>query len=567
VEGDRTPAAGHRAHRAAPAGSARWWLGPPRTVAWRWYLLLGLAAALLAGVLDGAWRGGALALVQLSCLAAGVLGLARHQPRPVSPWLLILSARGVWVAAAAVSYAGLGGLAGAQATIGVLFLLQYPLFALGAALLARSRLARSSWAGILDAAIFTATLTLLVWSFAVEPVARPQALATVQLAVMVAYGALDLLVVVVTARLLVVPALRTPANLLVAFAALGLALGDAALYRSAMATGTLHPSGVAEAVWLVSAVLLGTACLHPSVGRRERVEAGPDTVSRGRLRLSAGLALLAPAVPVLAGLARPAGAPPAWRDGLVAAVLVGAVSMLLVVRLGLIARSAHRRAVELDRQKAALHGQAKGLNEHAEALDVALQEHRRLQQDLAHRATHDPLTGLANRALLTQRLEDAVAASGRHRGMALMLLDLDGFKEVNDTLGHHAGDELLRIVAQRLSAVVPEGQTLARLGGDEFAVLLVNMRPAATAVSLGQRVLAALACPYPLAEREVTVTASVGIRYLARFRTESAADVMRHADIAMYAAKRSGKNRSSLYDPDASVAPDGSGHRFEAANL
>jgi diguanylate cyclase (GGDEF)-like protein len=157
---------------------------------------------------------------------------------------------------------------------------------------------------------------------------------------------------------------------------------------------------------------------------------------------------------------------------------------------------------------------------------------RRLADELRHQATHDPLTGLPNRALLEHRL-DAAAADDR---IAILLLDLDGFKQVNDVHGHHAGDQVLITVAERLTAVVGEAGMAARLGGDEFAVLLPGADES-TAGKLTAWIEAAVAEPITLAGgAEVGVGTSVGVAAGVR---EDAERILRDADAAMYRSKLS----------------------------
>ena len=174
------------------------------------------------------------------------------------------------------------------------------------------------------------------------------------------------------------------------------------------------------------------------------------------------------------------------------------------------------------------------------------------RRDLEHRlrwlAFRDELTGLANRALLRDRLTHALLARDRdQRVVALLYLDLDGFKQVNDTLGHAEGDRLLVEAAARLAEAARPGDTVARLGGDEFAVLLELGSDDGHAWPIAQRLLDRLAAPYVLSGTEVRVTASVGITVAG---PGSDADVLLlEADLAMYAAKSAGKSRCTMYDP------------------
>ena len=179
-------------------------------------------------------------------------------------------------------------------------------------------------------------------------------------------------------------------------------------------------------------------------------------------------------------------------------------------------------------------------------LTVALRN-TQLVQRLRHDATHDMLTGLANRALLTQRLKDALAHTPDPSRPAILLLDLERFKEVNDALGHHVGDQLLQVVAGRLEALGEPGATVARLGGDEFAILLPSTTTPGSAVAAAERVAQTLRGAVDLPDATVSTQASIGVAVAGAGQTD--ADVLRHADTAMYAAKASGAG-ITLYSAD-----------------
>ncbi|GIE80642.1 hypothetical protein Aph02nite_65920 [Actinoplanes philippinensis] len=164
---------------------------------------------------------------------------------------------------------------------------------------------------------------------------------------------------------------------------------------------------------------------------------------------------------------------------------------------------------------------------------IAVREQERAQAQLAYQARHDPLTGLANRSVLS----DELARSGP---VAVLYLDLDGFKEVNDTYGHEAGDLVLSTVAQRLSEAVRATDLVVRLGGDEFVLLCPNL-PEAEAIRLADRVLGDMALPITFGGRTLDIGASVGIA--AYGDTAADRDVLRSADMAMYEAKKQGRGR------------------------
>jgi diguanylate cyclase (GGDEF)-like protein len=173
-----------------------------------------------------------------------------------------------------------------------------------------------------------------------------------------------------------------------------------------------------------------------------------------------------------------------------------------------------------------------------------------LTQDLRRRASHDGLTGLANRVVMEEWLTAALARSAP-RSVAVMMIDLDRFKQVNDTLGHAAGDVLLVTVAGRLADRVRGGDLLARLGGDEFVVILTGVRDPGEAVAAGNGLLEVAGLPVRVQDRVVTVGASIGIAFNDAGTTPAA--LLKAADEAMYQAKRAGKNRVHL----AGGAPDG----------
>jgi diguanylate cyclase (GGDEF)-like protein/PAS domain S-box-containing protein len=174
-------------------------------------------------------------------------------------------------------------------------------------------------------------------------------------------------------------------------------------------------------------------------------------------------------------------------------------------------------------------------------------QRKQFEEQLTFQAFHDSLTGLANRALFRDRVEHLLQRQARRpRRSAVLFLDLDSFKDVNDSLGHDAGDELLRLVAQRINGIVRADDTVARLGGDEFGILLEEPdRALDEAQAVAERVLHVLSTPIQVARQSISVKASIGIA-IAEDDLDGAA-LLRNADIAMYRAKASGKNRTVVY--------------------
>jgi diguanylate cyclase (GGDEF)-like protein len=182
-----------------------------------------------------------------------------------------------------------------------------------------------------------------------------------------------------------------------------------------------------------------------------------------------------------------------------------------------------------------------------------LQQRKRTEERVNHLALHDDLTALPNRLMLNQRLEQALS---RHRRagtqMAVLFMDLDRFKVINDSLGHEVGDELLRLVAERLRNHSRLGDTVARMGGDEFVMLIENQASLADISTCAQRLVEQMSAPYPLGKKDCHVTISVGISLFPGDGEDSQA-LLKAADVAMYRAKESGRNNFLYYSPHMNV--------------
>jgi diguanylate cyclase (GGDEF)-like protein len=181
-------------------------------------------------------------------------------------------------------------------------------------------------------------------------------------------------------------------------------------------------------------------------------------------------------------------------------------------------------------------------------LRQATAELEQAREQAVHLALHDPLTGLANRAMFQKRLTSALENLNRDGSpIALLALDLDRFKEVNDRLGHEAGDELLRQVARRLMSLLDDHDTVARLGGDEFIVLQNAIRTVSETRHLSERIIEAIGAPYRVAEQDVTVGVSIGVA-IAHDAARDGLDLPARADFALYQAKESGRNTYRVYE-------------------
>lgn len=184
------------------------------------------------------------------------------------------------------------------------------------------------------------------------------------------------------------------------------------------------------------------------------------------------------------------------------------------------------------------------------ALELEVVERKRAEEAVKHMAYHDALTGLPNRVLFHDRLQQAIALADRNRrSAAVLMLDVDHFKEVNDELGHDVGDALLKAVAIRLRTLVRKSDTVARMGGDEFTLVLPEAAKPEDAAEVAEKIVGAFQNVFVLNGREVHVTTSVGAAMYPE-DGESATALMKSADIAMYQAKQAGRNGYRLYSRD-----------------
>jgi diguanylate cyclase (GGDEF)-like protein len=214
------------------------------------------------------------------------------------------------------------------------------------------------------------------------------------------------------------------------------------------------------------------------------------------------------------------------------------VTLLVAALAGILASARGRAMDQVDRATAALRDDIR----RREAVEVRLRER---ENDLRHLALHDPLTGLANRVLFHERAEHAIATHKRSAAtLAVIFIDLDGFKQINDTLGHHAGDTVLAEVAERLRRCVRDGDTVGRLGGDEFAVLAEQVGIVDDVVAVADRIIHALGQPFEIDGRVHHIAASAGV---ALDEQDTTADtIIGRADKAMYVAKAAGKGHYVL---------------------
>ncbi|KAB1150055.1 GGDEF domain-containing protein [Streptomyces luteolifulvus] len=467
-------------------------------------------------------------MISGSVVFAVLAGVARNRPPSALPWCLFAAAMAPFAAADLI-----WGLYQAHdvevpfpGVADMLYLGTYVLFTAGLVTLARQQSGRLHWAGLLDAGIVTLGFGTLTWAFIIAPYLRSE-LSAWPLAVTIAYPVTDLVLLSMAARLMLTTGTHT-ASFLLCLGWLVILLAADGLYYGTLATGTTIPEDVPEVGWMVSSLLLGAAALHSSVARPTRVARDQERLSRSRLTILIALTLMGP----LIVLVNAGGIRDRPVNVTVIVGMMASLSLLLVLRIAFLARYAQGRAAEARTQ--------------AHALANSLREQEELQKQLSYQATHDPLTGLANRALLNERLESALARCSGTSAAGLLLLDLDGFKDVNDTLGHPVGDELLVDVAQRLMSRVREQDIVARLGGDEFA-LLVEGVDVITLRDYALRILDSFTDPFTLARgHTVRLSTSIGARSVAEPTPPT--EALRDADAALYRAKTAGKNQVAFFE-------------------
>ncbi|WP_420452268.1 putative bifunctional diguanylate cyclase/phosphodiesterase [Ilumatobacter sp.] len=384
------------------------------------------------------------------------------------------------------------------------YLAGYPLVVFGLLPIARTHRTRRDVGAVIDAGIVTLASTALLWVFVMDPTVSDSETSSLARGVAVAYTGGDVAALAVLALLLT--RRRGDRGPLVLTAA---SVGSLLVADTVFALLELRADGYSlgapvDALWWASYTLVALAAMHPGCEHLgDSVTDGPPRLTRRRLGALAVAASAAPVVVVL-GIGRLA-------PSQVVVLLTGTVVLfvLVIVRLQLIAGD--------------------------------LEDSR---SQLSHEATHDSLTGLANRALFGRELADAIGAAGGR--VAVLCLDLDDFKPVNDQLGHPSGDRLLQVVARRLAATVRGDDLVARLGGDEFAILL-RTADAMGAASTAERLIEAVRQPADVgAAKQVFPSVSVGVALGGEGAT--ADDLLRHADNALYRSKRSGKGRWSLHD-------------------
>ncbi|HEY0239862.1 MAG TPA: diguanylate cyclase [Friedmanniella sp.] len=452
----------------------------------------------------------------LAAVAAVEIGVRTNRPARTAPWRLIGLGTLLWSTGDALGawYSDVVGLRTFPTLGDPVYLLGYVVIGAGLVLLIRGRGPRRDLAAALDSAILTAALGLLGWVLLARPTIDGYRDAPLAATVAATYPFADILLVGLLIRLVATPGGRSRSfRLLVA--SMGLLVVADTLLTALNLTAWGTTTGL-DFLWLLSYAACGAAALDPSmVALTAPARPEPVRFTRTRLAMLAVAALVPPAV---LGVQAAYGLPlDVW------AVVAGSVAVFGLV---------------IGRMKLAL-DQIQTANAEREVARVAL----------AHQAAHDSLTGLPNRAQVMYLMRGALSRAQRGGALVgLLFVDLDGFKQVNDTLGHAAGDEVLVTASRRMEACVRTGDVVARFGGDEFVVLLEPVDEEASAVAVAERLVAALAEPAVLdSGREVSIGASVGVA-IAQDGALDPERVLMEADVAVYRAKVAGRGRAEVFD-------------------
>ena len=499
-----------------------------------WWMYLVAMALVTSGyafahVSGPAWLKGGLVfnLIGGLSVAALILGARRNALASRLPWYLLAVGQGLFVTSdvLASNYERLFGTAMPFPSLADAFHLAfYPFLVAGMLLLIRERHEHRDRGGLIDATIVTLALATLLWVYLIAPFVDDDALSLLTRLTSIAYPAMDILVLGVVARVAAGSHRREPAFVFLLSAAVVLLLSDA-IHGYKLLEGGYETGGVVDTGWAIFYTLLGTAALHPSM--RLLSTPGPEAdghLTRARLALLTCASLTVPLVIVVRE---------ALSEPLDLYVLVGASGVMFALVLLRMVGIVHR-------------------NEELAVQMVTLTEESARAQ-LEHQAFHDTLTGLPNRALFRNRVEHALAGQRRDRlPVAVLFLDVDDFKNVNDGLGHAAGDIVLREVGRRLEDCMRPVDTAARLGGDEFAILIRDTESELHAIEIAHRVMDRLEASIALEGRDVAIATSVGIAFSGQGMVTGADadELLRNADAAMYMAKENGKGHYQVFQPE-----------------
>ena len=458
-------------------------------------------------------------IVGIGAVSAALVGIHLHRPVGWRAWFFMGVGQLAFVVGDVIwtTYEA-QGVDPFPSVADVAYLLGYPLIAIGLAIAIRRRITGGDRAGLLDAAILATGATVVWWASVLGPQVAAADTDPLSFAITLAYPIGDLILIGMALGLIMTPGARSPSFRLLVGSLVVLLVGDLAFGLQSL-NGTYVDGAWLDGSWLIAYLAFGTAALHPSmVGLVEPRPVAVTLLGPIRLLLLAAAMLVGPALLTLDGRA---------ADAIVVVVAV-ATALLSVLVLSRLAGMVRILGRDIERRKA-------------------------LEAQLSYQAFHDPLTGLANRRRFMEEVGVALASGA---GAAALFLDLDDFKDVNDQMGHDAGDAVLAAVGHRLVSSVRPGDLACRLGGDEFAVLLPGTDRLEDAQSVAARLLDALAAPVEIEGIVVRVSASVGVAFSPAAQPLNTDDLLRRSDIAMYHAKARGKHQTATYEPgleDAAV--------------
>lgn len=499
---------------SVPGASKKRWrqthvLGDPFTAG---YLLLGIAVIIL-GASVTQWQAPGFLFVGVSTTVGLLVSVYRRKPSLTWPWVCIAIAFLLFLVGGVArnSLDTIGNLTATRSALpDVIALPGYFFLAVGLLGFSRIRVRGTPHTSVvLDAAIAAFALFALAWSLVIEPVLLEQGVPLTVKIVLTAYPSMSIFLVVVTLRIVFNPSgIRVPALRLCVGAMVLMFVGDA-LYMVADIGLVNLPPLVLDLPYALALLGAGATAIHPSM--RELTETGPprrETTSPGRTALVAAALLVSAVLAAQVREFTPA-------DRIITSVIFIALATAVVLRI-------------------------------IQALRIAA----RSEALLAFQANHDDLTGLPNRRMLEDHLAGILkTGSVDDTQVALLFLDLDRFKMVNDALGHTRGDNLLVEVAQRLQSRVRPSDLVARIGGDEFVILLSHPITVSQAVDLANRLLQCLKEPIILDEIEFFVSGSIGLAFASGDDPHAVAEALiRDADTALYQAKEAGRDKVAMFD-------------------